>query len=295
MRLILNSGYVLIAITAALWSGNAIIGRGVHEVVPPLGLTFWRFVAALPIFLTLAWPHLSKDILAAIKHWPTMLALSVLSVSIYNSFIYFGLDHTTAINMVLINTARPVIIVFMSFVFFRVPVTRVQALGLVLGLVGTGVIVFRGDLQAMLGLELNVGDLWVLTATVSWAAYTVFLHRRPAMHPASFLTFTAAVGLAVLFPFYLWETLFVEAMPLAPATLWSVAYLGIFASGIAYLAYNRAVELLGANRAGLVSYLVPAFGVTFAIPLLGETFHRFHAVGITLLLLGTYMGSRGRA
>lgn len=295
MGLILNRGYVLIAITAAMWSGNAIIGRGVHEVVPPLGLTFWRFVGALPIFLALAWPHLGRDIPTAIRNWPTMIVLSVLSVSIYNSFVYFGLDHTTAINMVLINTARPVVIVLMSLLFFRVAVTGMQALGLVLGLVGTAVIVFRGEFRAVLDLKLNVGDLWVLAATVSWAAYTVFLHKRPKMHPASFLAVTVVIGVAVLFPFYLWETLFVEAVPLAPTTLWSVAYLAIFASGVAYLAYNRAVELLGANRAGLVSYLIPAFGVTLAIPLLGEAFHLFHAVGITLLLLGTYLASRGKA
>jgi uncharacterized membrane protein len=153
-----NRGYVLMVLTAAMWSGNAIIGRGVHEVVPPIGLAFWRFALALPILLALAWRHLPRDIPLALRRWPTMLALSVLSIAIYNSFIYIGLDHTTAINMVLINTARPVIIVLMSLVFFRVSVTGIQVVGLVLGLVGTAVLVFRGDLHTVLGLELNIGD-----------------------------------------------------------------------------------------------------------------------------------------
>jgi len=187
MRLNVNSGYALIVLVAAIWSANALIGRGTHEIIPPIGLTFWRFAVALPIFVALAWPHLRADIPKAIAAWPTMLALSVLGVSTYNSFIYIGLDHTTAINMVLINTARPVIIVLMSLAFFRVQVNGLQAVGLALGLVGTGVIVFRGDMERLFDLSLNIGNLWVLAATIAWAIYTVFLHKRPKLHPADFL------------------------------------------------------------------------------------------------------------
>ncbi len=296
MRLkFLDNGYVLMVVTAALWSANSTIGRGVHDEVPPIGLAFWRFVVALPIFAALAWPHLHRDIRVAIRHWPTIVALSVLSISTYNAFIYIGLNHTTAINMVLINTVRPAIIVLMSLVFFHEPVSRTQALGLALGVLGTGVLLFRGDIEAALNLELNVGDLWILAATVSWAIYTVFLHKRPPdMHSASFLAIATAIGVTALLPFYLWEARFVEAVPLTQTTLWSVAYLAIFASVMAYLAYNRVVDLLGANRAGVVSYLIPAFGVALAIAFLGETIHPFHVVGIALLLGGTYLGSYRR-
>ena len=290
-----DNGYVLMVIVAVAWSGNPIVGRGVHALVPPVGLAFWRFVVAFPIFVALAWPHLRRDVVVAARHWPTMVVLSILSVSTYSTFVYIGLDHTTAINMVLINTVRPAIIVLMSLLFFRVPVSGLQTLGLALGMLGTGVLLFHGDIQAVTKLELNVGDLWILAATVSWATYTVFLHRRPPdMHPASFLAVTTAVGVTALLPFYLWEARFVEAVPLTPVTAWSVAYLAVFCSAIAYLAYNRMVDLLGANRAGLISYLIPAFGVALAIPILGETLHPFHAVGITMLLLGTYLGSRSR-
>jgi drug/metabolite transporter (DMT)-like permease len=292
---IANRGYGLMVLTAAIWSSNAIIGRGLHEVVPPIGLTFWRFLPAVPIFLALARPHLARDVPLALRRWPTMLALSVFSICLYNSCIYVGLDHTTAVNMVLINTARPVIIVLMSLVFFRVPVTGAQVVGLVLGLLGTAVLVFRGDLQAVLGLQLNVGDLWILAGSTSWALYTVFLHKQPAVHPASFLAMTTTIGVTILLPFYLWETVTTEAVPLVPATVGAAAYLAVFASVISYLAYNRAVAILGANRAALVSYLIPVFGVGLAIALLGESFHAYHAVGIALLLAGTTLAGRRKA
>ncbi|MDE0539368.1 MAG: DMT family transporter [Rhodospirillales bacterium] len=294
MKLLLNNGYLMIVITAVAWSGNAIAARAVHEAVPPIGLAFWRWVATVPIFLVLAWPHLKRDIPEALANWKILVVLSVLSVSIYNSFLYIGLNSTTATNSFLINTSRPVIIVILSLIILRLAVTGQQAAGLALGLVGTAVIVARGDPGVVAALDFVPGDLWILAATLSWALYTVYLRRRPKIRLASFMFLTAIIGLAVLAPFYWWEHVYVRPVPLAPETFWAVAYLSVVASVIAYMAYNRAVEILGPNVAGLTSYLLPVFGVTLAILLLGESFRLFHAVGIALLLTGVYLATRAK-
>ena len=294
MKLLLNNGYLMIVITAVAWSGNAIAARAVHEAVPPIGLAFWRWVATVPIFLVLAWPHLKRDIPEALANWKILVVLSVLSVSIYNSFLYIGLNSTTATNSFLINTSRPVIIVILSLIILRLAVTGQQAAGLALGLVGTAVIVARGDPGVVAALDFVPGDLWILAATLSWALYTVYLRRRPKIRLASFMFLTAITGLAVLAPFYWWEHVYVRPVPLAPETFWAVAYLSVVASVIAYMAYNRAVEILGPNVAGLTSYLLPVFGVTLAILLLGESFRLFHAVGIALLLTGVYLATKAK-
>ncbi len=294
MKLLLNNGYLMIVITAVAWSGNAIAARAVHEAVPPIGLAFWRWVATVPIFLVLAWPHLKRDIPEAIANWKILVVLSVLSVSIYNSFLYIGLNSTTATNSFLINTSRPVIIVILSLIILRLAVTGQQAAGLALGLVGTVVIVARGDPGVVAALDFVPGDLWILAATLSWALYTVYLRRRPKIRLASFMFLTAIIGLAVLAPFYWWEHVYVRPVPLAPETFWAVAYLSVVASVIAYMAYNRAVEILGPNVAGLTSYLLPVFGVTLAIVLLGESFRLFHAAGIALLLTGVYLATKAK-
>jgi len=294
MKLLLNNGYLMIVITAVAWSGNAIAARAVHEAVPPIGLAFWRWVATVPIFLVLAWPHLRRDIPEAIANWKILVVLSVLSVSIYNSFLYIGLNSTTATNSFLINTSRPVIIVILALIILRLAVTGQQVAGLALGLVGTVVIVARGDPGVVAALDFVPGDLWILAATVSWALYTVYLGRRPKIRLASFMFLTAIIGLAVLAPFYWWEHVYVRPVPLAPETFWAVAYLSVVASVIAYMAYNRAVEILGPNVAGLTSYLLPVFGVTLAIVLLGESFRLFHAAGIALLLTGVYLATKAK-
>ena len=292
MRWLTNQGYVLMVITGLFWSGNAIVGRGVHEIVPPVGLAFWRWAATLPIFVALAWPYLRRDLPVLLQHWRWMLVLSALAIALYNTIIYFGLDHTTAINMVLINSARPAVIVLLSYLIFHVTVSGMQSIGLVLGFIGTGVILFQGELARIATLELNIGDLWIFVATIVWAVYTVFLPKRPPIHPASFMAYSVMIGLILMLPFYVWETVAVEAVPLVAEAVWAVLFLAVFSSVIAHMGYNRIVELLGANKAGATSYLVMAFGVIIAIIVLGEEFHPFHAAGLAMLLTGTYLATR---
>lgn len=282
-------------IAVVLWAGNLLIGRGVHETIPPIGLAFWRWAGALPIFLVLAWPRLSLEWRLALRHWPIMVLLSILSITFFNVFIYLGLGSTPAINAMLILTARPTLIVALSYLFFRERITVVQGLGFVLGLVGTAIIVLRGNLDILGGVELYPGDFWIVGATVSWAVYTVFLGKRPVMHGTSFMTLSVVIGLVLLTPLYLWEAFFVKPVPVVPETFWSMGYLVVFAGVVAFLCYDRAVGLVGANRVALISYLGTAVGSVGAVVLLGEQFHLYHASGIAVILLGIYLGSRSRA
>lgn len=291
MHWIANQGHLLMIITAVLWSANAVIGRAVHEIIPPIGLGFWRWVVTLPIFITLAWPHFRREWPLVRQHWPMLLLLGFLSVTVYNTFAYIALNTTTAINMLLINTARPVVIVFFSYAFFRDRVTPLQAAGFALALAGTLTILARGSAEAIFNVQFIPGDLWVVAATVGWALYTVLYRKRPPLHPTNLMLVTIVMGMAVMLPFYIWETLYLRAVPLIPETYWSVAYLGLISGVIGYLAFNRMVEVLGANRAGLTSYIVPVIGTTLAITFLGEQLHGFHLAGIGLILVGVVFAS----
>ncbi|MFP6736644.1 MAG: DMT family transporter [Rhodospirillales bacterium] len=282
-------------VTALAWSGNHVVGRGVAELVPPIGLGFWRWSLALPIFLVIAWPHLRRDLPLALANWKIMVFLSVISVSMYNSFIYIGLNSTLALNSILINTARPVAIVLLSYFIFRRGISVVQGIGLAVGLLGTAAIVLRGEWNLIAGIALNPGNIWIAVASFGWAIYTVFLHKRPPIHDASMMTFAVIIGLAVLAPFYVWESLYVRPVPIAPVSFWSVGYLAVISTVVAYLGYNRTVEILGANRAGLISYLVFLFGAILAIIFLGEELAVYHGVGGVLIVIGTYLATRRKA
>jgi drug/metabolite transporter (DMT)-like permease len=292
LRWLLNQGYPLMILTAAAWSGNAVVGRGVTELVPPIGLAFWRWSLALPIFIAIAWPYLRRDFPIALANWPILVFLSVISVAMYNTFIYIGLNSTLAINAMLIHTGRPVAIVLLSYLIFRRKISAVQGIGLLIGLAGTAAIVLRGEWNLIAGISFNKGDLWIAVASFGWAIYTVFLHKRPKIHSASMMTFAVVIGLAFLAPFYLWESIYVRTVPVAPVSFWSVGFLAVISTVVAYMGYNKTVELLGANRAGLISYLVLFFGAVLAIIFLGEELAGYHGAGGGLIIIGTYLATK---
>ena len=294
MKRVLDNAPLLLIITAVAWSGNAIVARGVSEIVPPIGLAFWRWVVALPIFLFLAWPHLRGQWPLALRHWKIMLFLSGLSIAGYNSFIYIGLGSTTALNAVLIHTARPIVILLLTLLILRERVKFVPAIGLLLGLAGGAIIILRGEIAVLGGVQLNPGDIWVIAASVGWAVYTVYLPKRPALHPTCFMAVTVMMGVALLLPFYVWEAVTQRAVPIAPETFWSIGYLALISSVVAFLGYNRVVELAGPNRAGLVSYLTLLFGTVLAMVFLGEIFHFYHGAGIAFILVGVAIATGRR-
>ncbi len=294
MKIIWNHTYLLMILTVFAWSGNGIIARGLNDIIPPIGMAFWRFAFAIPLLLLIAYPHIRGDIGKLRGNWTVLAILANLSIVGYTVLVYQGLLSTTAINLFLINTVRPLIIVFLSFLLFRKAITVVQGLGFFLASLGTLVIIFRGDTANLSGLKFNSGDLWILGATVCWALYTVLLNKRPKIHSANFLILIVCLGVLTLFPMYVWETIYVRPTPFVIETIWAIIYLTIVSSVIAYLFYNRMVEIAGANKAGLISYLTPIVGSTLAILILGEKFEFFHALGFAMILSGIYFGSKSR-
>lgn len=287
-----NAPYLLLVLAPLFWSGNVVLGRAIRLDVPPIGLAFWRWTGATLIIIGFAWPHLKRDWPTIRQHWRPILLLSILGITVFNTLLYLGLQFTTAVNGALMQSLMPIIIVLISFLIFGEHVTGRQTLGILLSLVGTLTIIAQGNVQRLTTLSLNQGDLLVLIATICYAGYSALLRKRPPLHPLSFIGITFIWGTLVLSPFYLWENLTGRVMALDTVTLLSVGYVAIFPSILAYLCYNRGVELAGANRAGLFIHLVPMFGSLLAILLLGETFRWFHGVGICLILAGIMLATR---
>ncbi|HEY0523187.1 MAG TPA: DMT family transporter [Stellaceae bacterium] len=284
--------YLLLTLTALFWSGNFVLGRAVHGSVPPVGLAFWRWAGATLILLGPAWSHLRRDRAVLAASWPIVLVLSALGVAVFNTLVYIGLQTTSALNAVLMQSTMPVMIVALGFVVFHDGVTILQALGVALSLSGAVAIVARGNPAALAGLALNRGDLWIALAVASYSAYSVLLRRRPAVHPLSLLVATFLPGSLMILPFYLWESLSGRPIRLDPPSLLAIGYVAVFPSILAYFCFNRGVELVGANRAGLFIHLMPVFGSIMAVLFLGERFEPFHAAGIALILAGIVLATR---
>ena len=283
---------LLLALAQLLWAGNFVLGRAMSAHIPPVALAFWRWAVALLVLLPLSWRHLRAGWPTLRRSLPILLALGVLGVGNFNTMVYVGLGQTTATNAALLNSACPAFILAIGpFLGGPRPRGR-QAAGIALSLLGVLAIVARGDPATLRRLTFNPGDAWVLGAVLSWACYTVLLGRRPAgVHPLALLTVLVAIGLAWIAPFYALEAWRGARLALDPPTLASLAYVGVMASVVAYVAWNQGVAELGAQRSGAFLHLLPAFATVLAALLLGEAFRAFHAAGIALVLLGVRVAS----
>lgn len=292
MRSFKDRPYLLLTLAVLFWAGNFILGRAFHTVIPPVALAFWRWVGAALLVTVPSLPHLRRDYQALRNAWPAVLALALLGIAAFNTLAYSGLQYTEAINAFLLQSLMPVLIVLFSFIAFREKVTKLQSLGIMISLCGAVMIIARGDIENLLSLSVNRGDLLVFTAIACYAGYTVMLRKRPDVHPMSFIFTIFWVGSIALVPLYLWENMTVARMSITPASLMVIGYVMVFPSIVSYLCYNRGVELVGANRAGLFIHLMPVFGSAMAVIFLGEAFAWYHSAGILLIAMGIYLATR---
>jgi drug/metabolite transporter (DMT)-like permease len=285
--------YLLLSLTSLFWAINIVLGRFTAGTVPPVALTDIRWTGAALIAVPIAWRHLQRDWPAIRRALPILLFLSLTGITIYNALAYHGLEMTEAINGLLMQSAGPFIIAIWSLVLFRDRLTFAQFLGIVASLSGVLVIITEGEPAALLHLNLNAGDLWILAALILYSLYSACLRLRPAIHPLSFIAFTIGAGAVMLFPAAIVEYLAGRSIHPTPAAFAVLLYVAIFPSLVAYMCFNRGVELIGANRAGPFFHLMPVFGSIIAIAFLGERPQAFHAVGYALIAGGIVIAQLG--
>ena len=287
-----NQPYLLLTITALCWAGNAIVGRLAAGHIPPVTLSFLRWSFAFLIILPFAWKHLKRDWAAIRSHLGTMIILSVTGIGAFNTLQYWALEHTQALNTLLLQSAGPLFVAICSLILLGVRLTLAQAGGIALSLSGVLVILLHGDLTALTNIEFNKGDIIFTVALAIFGLYSVLSLKRPEIHGLSFVGFTFGCGAACLVPLLIWELLSRPAMQLDATNLLTLFYVAVFPSTVAYLCFNRGVQLIGANRAAPFFHVVPVFGSAMAMVFLGERPQLFHMIGFALVLTGVFVASR---
>ena len=281
-----SNPYLLLTLAVFFWSVNSIVGRFMRLEVPPIALSFWRWAGASMLIIYFAWPSLKEDWPIIRSHQPLLLLLALTGVAMFNTLLYSGLQSTVALNGFLIQSTMPVLIMLFSFFLFRDKVNHIQGVGVALSLAGVVMVIARGDIEVLRSLSFNRGDILIFIAAVGYALYSVMLRQRPTLHPISFIAFTFVTGTLMLLPLYIWETVTVKALSFNAPTLLTIVYVAVFPSIVSYFCYNRGIELIGANRAGLFIHLLPVFGTIMAVLFLGERFFWFHGVGIVMIFVG---------
>jgi len=286
--------YLLLTLSALIWSGNFVLSRAMNATIPPAGFVFWRWLVAALVLAPIALPRLRREWPIVRANWLLICICGFFGVTLFNLLIYTAVHTTTAINAALVNSAIPVFIIMFARIFYGQRVTLRQHTGIALSLAGVATIILQGDLARIRTLSFNRGDLLVLLAAVAWALYSVALRRYPqGLNPFLFLFSITVSGLLFLTPFYALEIASGKLMTANLATLLSIAYVGIFASVIAFTTWNSGLRKVGAHLGGQFVHLMPAFSTILAVIFLGERLHLFHIVGIALIFVGILCATLG--
>ncbi len=283
---------VLLGIAALAWAGNYVAGRAVAGVVPPGGLAVGRWAVAVLVLLPLGWPHL-------VREWPVlwerrvyMLLMGVTGGAIFGTLQYAGLQYTTATNGGLIGATSPVLIALAGAVWFGDRMSALQKCGLALSLGGAIVIAVKGDASNLAGLRLNAGDLMIFATLVCWAVYSALLRLKPPVHWTSFTLVIFAVAFVGNLPVAAFEHWNGRPLQLVWWTVSAVLYTGLISSAVGFIAWNRGVEIIGSQRAGLYLNLIPILSVGLAYLLLGERLELYHWLACVLVFSGLWLAMR---
>jgi drug/metabolite transporter (DMT)-like permease len=288
---------VLLTIPPLLWAGNAVTGRLVTGLVPPVTLNFLRWALAFLILLPMAgwvvrpnspmWPH-----------WRRVALLGLLGVGCYNALQYLALKTSTPLNVTLVAASVPVWMMLVGAMFFGQRITGRQVVGAVLSIAGVLVVLGRGHFNELTQVHLVPGDFYILLATLSWAFYS-WLLVRPNDPPeirsdwAAFLLAQMAFGLMWSFVFAAgeWatgETHLQWGWPLVIA----LAYVAVGPAVIAYRSWGLGVQRVGPTIAGFFSNLTPLFAALLSAAFLGEAPRLYHAVAFVLIVGGIVVSSQ---
>ena len=287
-----NQPYLLLSVTALCWAGNAIVGRLAAGHIPPVTLSFLRWSLAFLLILPFAWKHLVRDWSAIRARLGIMVVLSITGIGAFNTLQYWALEHTEALNTLLLQSAGPLVVAVWSLILLGVRLTLAPAAGVMLSLSGVLVILLHGDVTTLSNIQFNKGDLIFTVALIIFGLYSVLSLKRPNIHGLSFVGFTFGCGAACLIPLLIWELFARPVMALDVTNFLTLFYVAVFPSTLAYLCFNRGVQLIGANRAAPFFHVVPVFGSIMAIVFLGERPQLFHFVGFALVLTGVFVASR---
>lgn len=289
-------GIGLAILATLIWSGNFIIARGIIKDIPPVTLSFYRWLIATVILLPFAWKFIAKELHLVRSNLPFFIVVAATGVSIFNTFVYIGGHYSEAINLALIGTTTsPIMSVILARVFLHEKFGLSTIIGMGISIIGVLLLLTRGDIQRLLSFSFSKGDWWVLAAAFSFAIYNTLVKKKPSsMNPVNFLFIIFLLGTLLLVPFYVYEFRHQGGFVLSAGNIAVLLYLGLGASVICFLLWNLAISKLGSGRTALFGNLIPVFSTIEAVLILNEKISWIQAGSFALVITGLLIANLTR-
>ena len=289
-----KTAYIFLILTTLFWSGNFIVGKAASLFeIPPFTLNFYRWTFA---WLILA-PFTLKEVIDKknyiLKNIKLIIILGITSITIFNSIVYYSLNFTQVISGVLMISTIPVMIIIFCWLF-RIEKTNVyQIFGVIFSLSGVVVIITKADLNILLNLNFNKGDIWMVVAMFSWAMYSALLRKKKLeLSQLSLLQTIITAGLIFLLPAYMVELFLGYKTSVNLPFVLTLTYVVLFPGLASFIFWIKGISIIGSNRSGIFLHLMPIFSTIMAILIFGEKFMIYHLIGAVLIITGIILSSR---
>ena len=286
--------YTFLVFATLFWSGNFIVGKfaSLFEI-PPLTLNFFRWVMVWFILI----PFTFKEIIHKKKYikenWLLISFMGIITISTFNSVVYFALNYTQVINAVLMLAGIPAVVMILSSIMNIERTNFFQLVGLILSVLGVGTIISNAEIEKILSLNFNKGDLWMLVCVLSWSLYSTLLKKKKfELSQFTFIQLMVTVGLIFLIPQYFYERSIGLEVSINKYFIAILLYVVIFPAIAAYYCWQKAIELIGPNRSAIFVQLMPLFSALMAIFIFNEMFKLYHFIGGAFIISGIYLSNR---
>lgn len=287
---------LLLTLPPLFWAGNAVVGRLMVGQIPPLALSFYRWLFALLLALLIVGPDLWRHREVLRRKWKSLAIMGILGVGSYNSLQYVALETTTPLNVSLITASAPVFILLIGGAFYKQAVGRAQWFGALLSMAGVALVVATGELAHLAALHFAPGDLIMLVAVFLWAIYTWELRQRPlGLAPMTSLAAQMIWGVLAILPFMLAERWIAgQSTHWGPQVWAALAYVSVLPSLLAYWCWGSAVGKVGAQIPAYFGNLAPLFAALLSWLFLHETIHWYHLWAALLIFAGIHVALSAR-
>ena len=288
------TAYIFLILATLFWSGNFIVGKfATLFEIPPLTLNFYRWVMVWIILIPFTFKEILHKKNYIKENWLLISFMGIITISTFNSVVYFALNYTQVINAVLMLAGIPAVVMILSSIMNIERSNMFQLVGLILSIIGVATIISNADIQKIFSLNFNKGDLWMLVCVMSWSLYSTLLKKKKfQLSQFTFIQLMVTVGLIFLIPQYLYEQKIGLEVPINKFSVAILFYVVIFPAIAAYYCWQKAIELIGPNRSAIFVQLMPLFSALMAILIFKEKFQLYHFIGGTFIVSGIYLSNR---
>src|SRR5690625_48535 len=287
----------LVILPTLLWASNAVVGKLVVALVPPITLNFFRWLLAFVLLLFFGGRVLAPRS-ELWSHWRYYAALGLTGIGLYNALQYLALQTSCSINVTLVGASMPIWVLVIGRLFFHAAISMQQFSGALLSLTGVLVVLTRGQPAELMDLRFVPGDLFMVLATIAWAFYSWLLSL--AKDPPSIKGHLARALLAQVFFGIVWSGVFSagewavteQQIKWSTGAILGIVYVAVGPAIIAFICWGEGVRRVGPAMAGFFANLFPLFAALLSALVLGESPRLYHGIAFLLIIGGILYSSR---